>query len=309
MKRRNFWGSLLVLILNSSLTSPSYANQDTGTPSNLTPNPTKITFYGHAAFRITTPNGKVLVIDPWLTNPLNPAAKGPDEGEKTKTAITAMGPVDFILVTHGHFDHLANAADLAKKTKAHLVASFELGTNMVRLLGFPTELAGMDTLGNIGGGITLANGEVQIHFVPAVHSSGIDPETKQKGNEPIAYGGAPVGFVISIKNGPTLYHTGDTAYFSDMTLIGKRFHPDVALMNIGGHFGMEPSEAAQAAQWVQAKLVIPHHYKTFPILTQDPKPFFRALEQKKINYKEMQPGETLEFQGHFQEHPGQHDAH
>jgi L-ascorbate metabolism protein UlaG (beta-lactamase superfamily) len=257
-------------------------------------NATKLTWYGHSAFRITTPKGKVLVVDPWLTNPLNPAAKGPTPEAQADAAIAAVGKVDYILVTHGHFDHVSDAAALAKKTHAKLVTNFELGNNMVKLLGFPKESAGMDTLGNMGGEIVVADGEVTIDFVPAIHSSGLD---SGKDNEAIAYGGNPMGFVIRIKNGPTIYHTGDTAYFSDMELIGKRFHPDVALINIGGHFGMEPEQAAQAAQAVKAKLVIPHHYKTFPILTQDAGPFFRMLDQKHIAHLEMKPGQTVEFDG------------
>jgi L-ascorbate metabolism protein UlaG (beta-lactamase superfamily) len=249
---------------------------------------TTLTWYGHSAFKIVTPKGKVLVIDPWLTNPLNPEAK-----EGADHAITAVGKVDYILITHGHFDHVADAAALAKKTQAKLVTNFELGAAMVKYLGYPKDQAGMETLGNMGGKIVTSDGEVEINFVPAVHSSGLD--TGKDGET--VYGGNPMGFVVQIKNGPTIYHSGDTAYFSDMDLIGKTFHPDVALLNIGGHFGMEPPQAALAAQAVRGKLVIPHHYKTFPILTQDAAPFFKLLDQKKISHLEMKPGQTITFEG------------
>jgi L-ascorbate metabolism protein UlaG (beta-lactamase superfamily) len=251
---------------------------------------TTLTWYGHSAFRVVTPQGKVLFIDPWLMNPLNPDAKnGVDQ------AVAAVGKVDYILVTHGHFDHVSDAVSLAKKTHAKLVTNFELGAAMVKYLGYPKDQAQMDTLGNMGGKISTPDGEVEINFVPAVHSSGLD--TGSKDTDTTVYGGNPMGFVIEIKDGPTIYHMGDTAYFSDMELIGKTFHPDVALINIGGHFGMEPPQAALAAQAVKAKLVIPHHYKTFPILTQDAAPFFKLLDQKKIGHLEMKPGQTVMFEG------------
>src|SRR6185437_16131453 len=107
--------------------------------------------------------------------------------------------------------------------------------------------------------------------------------------------GSPAGFVLKIKNGPTIYDTGDTSYFPGMSEIGNQFHPDVALVNIGGHFGMEPNEAAHAAKVVKAKLVIPQHYKTFPVLTQSAAPFFKMLGSAHIAHLEMQPGETIEF--------------
>lgn len=247
---------------------------------------TRLTWFGHAAFEIQTPKGQVLLIDPWINNPENPAAaKGAD-------ASAALKRVDYILLTHGHFDHLGQTVEIAKRTGAKLVTNFELGTTLVRQLGFPAAQAGMDTLGNTGGELTLAGGEVTVRFIHAVHSSGVDVGA----DKPLAYGGNPNGFLIKIKDGPTIYHSGDTAFFKDMEQLAAD-DVDVALLNIGGHFAMEPDAAAEAARAIDPKLVIPQHYKTFPVLTQSPKDFFALLDADKIAHLEMKPGQTLTFEG------------
>ena len=247
---------------------------------------TKLTFHGHAAFELETPKGKVLLIDPWLNNPLNPAAaKGADAAAKVKRA-------DYILLTHGHFDHVGDSVAIAKRTKARLVANYELGTSMARLMGYPADQMGFDTLGNTGGELSLADGEVTVQFTQAVHSSGLDAGP----DKPLGYGGSANGFLIKVKDGPTIYHSGDTAFFKDMEQLAGA-DVDVALLNIGGHFGMEPEAAATAARAINPKLVIPHHYKTFPVLTQDAKSFFAELDGDKLAHAEMKPGETLTFEG------------
>ncbi|MDR3607170.1 MAG: metal-dependent hydrolase [Oligoflexia bacterium] len=251
---------------------------------------TEVQFLGHAAFEITTPKGAVLIIDPWLSNPMNPAA------QNGKDPLASIAKCDYILITHGHFDHMAEAVALAKKTGAKLVTNFDLAANLVNFSGFPEKQAGMETNGNIGGAIMLANGEVTVHFVPAVHSSGLDVKTANGKSETV-YGGNPVGFVLEIKDGPKIYDTGDTAYFDDMKLIGDAYAPDLALINIGGHFGMEPEMAAKAAVAVKAKLVVPHHYKTFPLLTQSAEQFFLLLDRHHIAHRELSPGATLVFEG------------
>ncbi len=242
---------------------------------------TDVTWYGHAAFVVKTPGGTTLAIDPWINNPT----------DKDKGALDKIGKVDFILISHGHFDHVGDAVALQKKSNAKIVGAFELGGQLVAA-GVPKEAAGMDTLGNAGGVLKL-NDEVSVALVQAVHSSGFQAQD----NGPILYAGSPLGVVIQIKGGPTLYHTGDTAYFGEMKRIGERFHPDVLLACIGGHFTMDPKDAAIAARDTGAKTVVPMHFGTFPVLTGTPQELAKELKTSAPRAKmlQLQPGEPHAF--------------
>lgn len=239
---------------------------------------TELTWHGHAAFEVRTPKGAVLMIDPWLNNPLNPKAG------QGKDPLAGVKRLDYILLTHGHFDHVADAGALAERTGARLVANFELGSNMAKLLGYPADQMGYDTLMNIGGEIRIADGEVMVGLTPAVHSSGIKNPHAGEGEPDLVYGGTPTGIVLQIEGGPTLYHSGDTAYFSDMKLIAEQYRPDLALINIGGHFGMEPAMAARAVVAVGARMAVAHHYGTFPVLTPDSEGFAQALQGSGVRF-------------------------
>ena len=252
---------------------------------------TKIRWFGHAAFAITTPKGKVLLIDPWLSNPSNPDVKA------GKDPLAAVPKVDYILITHGHRDHVGDAVEIAKRTGATLICNPELAGNLVKLADCPKERAETDDIMGIGGEIQIADGEVTVAMTPAVHSSSVF-NPKAGPNEPErAYGGNPAGFVLIVKDGPIIYHSGDTAYFKDMETIGESYAIDIALLNIGGHFGMEPKMAARAAQSVRAKLAVPQHFATFPGIAQNADGFAAELKRLKIGFYEMKPGETIAFRG------------
>ena len=275
MKSRRFLFVLLILLIGSL----SAAEQET-----------KLKWFGHAAFSITTPNGHVLFIDPWLTNPMNPEAKD------NKDPLVGVTKVDYILLTHGHRDHVGDAVAIAKKTGAKLISNPELAGNLVKLVDFPAKQTEDSSMG-IGGEMQIADDEVTVAMTPAVHSSSVFNPKAGPNEAERAYGGNPAGFIIIIKNGPTIYHSGDTAYFKDMETIGENYSIDVALLNIGGHFGMEPKMAAKAAQSVRARLAIPQHFGTFPGIAKDAVGFAAELKKFKIRFFEMKPGDTVSFYG------------
>lgn len=225
-----------------------------------------ITWLGHATFLIETPGKKRIVMDPWLSG--NP--KCPDEYQ-------ALDRADMILISHGHFDHMGSAAELAKRTGAPIVSNFEIGSYLAS--------QGVEgTIGmNKGGTVTI--GDIKITMVHADHSSGIST-----GDGGTVYGGEASGFVVTLENGLTIYHAGDTNVFSDMAIIHDLYAPEVALLPIGGHFTMSPKEAAYAVKLLKPKMVIPMHYGTFDALTGRPDALKDLLAGESVEVLALEPG-------------------
>jgi L-ascorbate metabolism protein UlaG (beta-lactamase superfamily) len=246
-------------------------------PGGAAAGKTELTWYAHAAFTLRTPGGTVLAIDPWFGNP-----KSPD-----KEAAAKLEKVDYVLVTHGHSDHVGDAVALAQRTGAKLIATNDLGRAMVKA-GFPEKQATFETLGNVGG-VIRAGDDATVTLVPAVHSSDFGDQSEHLG------GGNPVGFVIRVKGGPTVYHTGDTDVTLDMKQIPERYGKvDVMLACIGGHFTMDPAGAALAASYVHATTVVPMHFGTFPLLAGTPKELEAALKGK-AKVVVLEPGKPAMF--------------
>jgi L-ascorbate metabolism protein UlaG (beta-lactamase superfamily) len=246
----------------------------------------EVHWLGQAAFKITTPTGKVIVLDPFLTqNPKTPA----DYKDLAK-----LGNVDLILITHGHGDHVGDVKDLAARNSGAKVYG------PAGLIATLTDLGWIKPEQGVrfgkGGKVQPLGPQITITQVRAEHSSEVtvtDPETKKSTTYP---GGEPAGFIIEMENGFKIYHMGDTGLFGDMKLIADYYKPDLILMPIGGHFVMDPQDAAYATkEWLKPKFVIPMHYGTFPVLKGTPQEYMAALGQTSTKVFPINPGDKIEF--------------
>src|SRR5450432_311470 len=227
----------------------------------------KLTWLGHATFRIETPGGKIVIIDPWIMG--NPACPAKDRDVKK---------VDVLLCTHGHGDHIGDAVEIVKKHNPKVVGIVELCTWLQKKGA--KQILGM----NKGGTQTVD--DIKVTMVHADHSCGI-----QDGDEMI-YGGEACGYVIEFSNGLKIYHAGDTNVFGDMAIIRELYAPDIVMLPIGDHYTMGPREAAYACNLLKAKAVIPMHFATFPVLTGTPGALQKLVPDTKVF--EMKHGVTIE---------------
>jgi L-ascorbate metabolism protein UlaG (beta-lactamase superfamily) len=229
---------------------------------------TRVTWLGHATVLVSLSSGINLLIDPFIEhNPKYP--KGFVLPEK----------IDYVLLTHGHIDHIADAVPVAQKYGATVLA-------MVELAGYIAAKGVASTVGfNLGGTVKLPG--VAVTLVEAKHSTSVEEDGKP------VYLGLAAGLVLTIENGPVLYHAGDTSVFRDMELIAELYAPEVAMLPIGDHYTMGPKEAALAIRYLQPQLVLPIHWGTFPALTGTPQELVKLVSDPKI-VAMVAPGEELE---------------
>lgn len=226
----------------------------------------KITYHGHSVLSIVMKDGQKLLFDPFIT------------GNSLTDLIADEVKTDWILVTHGHSDHIGDMIPIAKRNDATVIS-------IVEICNFAEKNGVQKTHGmNIGGKFDFPFGRVKM--VQAYHSSGYEV------NGQMLYMGEPAGFILQAE-GKTIYHAGDTAYFGDMAFLGETFEIDLAFLPIGDNFTMGPSDAAIAAKRLKAKHVVPIHYNTFPVIKQDPEAFVQLLPENVGTI--MAVGETIEL--------------
>lgn len=230
-------------------------------------NGTRITWLGHATVLVQTAQGTNILIDPFIAG--NP---------KYPKDFVLPEKIHYILLTHGHGDHISDAAPVAARHNSIVVAVYELA-DYLALKGV-THTIGM----NLGGTVQL--GDVAVTMVEAKHSSAAQDD------DGVHYVGVAAGFVLTVAEGPVLYHAGDTAVFSDMKLIRELYRPEVVMLPIGGHFTMDPKEAALAVRFLEPKVVLPLHFGTFPPLKGTPEQL-AALVGAGVEVVRMAPGETI----------------
>ncbi|MGE0448085.1 MAG: metal-dependent hydrolase [Vicinamibacterales bacterium] len=225
------------------------------------------TWLGHATFLLQTPGGLRVLIDPWVSS--NPSC--PDSAKD-------VGAVDVMLLTHGHFDHTADAVSIAQATGAQVVAPFELSAWIQR--------KGVKNVTGMNPGGTLHVSGLSVTMVPAMHSSSIEEDGQ------LLYMGLATGYVLRFEDGLTAYVAGDTSIFGDMRLIGEMYRPTLGFLPIGDLFTMGPEQAAMAADLLGIRRIVPMHFGTFPALTGTPARLRELVAPRGIEVVDLEPGAT-----------------
>jgi L-ascorbate metabolism protein UlaG (beta-lactamase superfamily) len=240
---------------------------------------TQLQLLGHATFRITTPEGRIILVDPWLTdNPFIPAEH------------RRQPRIDLLVVTHGHEDHCdPQLPALIAETGPVLVVN-----NMVRwfLLAQQVPEAAFEPL-NLGGTIAVLDGTVSVTMVNAFHVAHVQwPDGR------IDLPHQAVGFVLRFSDGACVYFAGDTSVFGDMQLIGQLYQPTLAVLPIGDRYTMGPLEAAHAIRLLNVRHVVPFHYGTYPSMTGTPAKLAELTQNiPGLQIHALQAGETLDLAG------------
>jgi L-ascorbate metabolism protein UlaG (beta-lactamase superfamily) len=224
-----------------------------------------LTFHGHATFSVLTEDGTQLVVDPFFTD--NPGFTGSlDDIE-----------ADYILLTHGHHDHIADAIPLAERTGATIIASYEIATYMENhgLTASPQ---------HIGGGVQYPFGYVKM--TAALHGGMVNLPNAE------SFTTIPGGFLINLNSGPRIYFAGDTGLLMDMQLLKGRV--DIAALPIGDRFTMGPEDAVRAIDFIDPKVVIPFHYDTWPPIENDADAFAASVGDR-AEVRALLPGDSYDF--------------
>lgn len=246
---------------------------------------TELLWLGQAAFRIKTPGGKTIVIDPWITG-----------GTKTpapyKTDLSALGKVDLLLVTHAHVDHIGDAPALARMHNTVLYGPADMLTPLNTLGVLPPTLTHRF---NKSGFVTPLPG-IKVTAVKAEHSSLYVFANPITGKNEAHPAGEAVGYIIELENGFKIWHMGDTGLFGDMKFIAEYYKPDLVLLPIGGNFTMGPNDAAYAIRtWINPKIAIPMHYNSNPLAKGTAAEFNAAMAGSAVKVMTMTEGQTLGF--------------
>jgi len=284
MNRISLRSSISTFLVSALLVSAGLSNAQTSTASGAQ-GKTEILWLSQAGFRIKTPNGKIILIDPWITG-------GPKTPPQYKNDLAAIGPVDLLLVTHAHVDHIGDAPALAKMNNTKLYGPADMVTPLITLGVLPADLGHRF---NKTGRVTPLPG-IKVTAVQAEHSSLLawkNPATEKMESHPA---GEAMGYIIELENGFKIWHMGDTGLFSDMKFISEHYKPDLVMIPIGGNFTMAPDDAAYALRtWVKPKMVIPMHYNSNPMTKGTLAEFQEAMKGSNIKIIPMTEGETVQL--------------